>query len=445
MDSMATLPDLQVALYPLISGIAAATDLISPILADHHKKVSFAVATIGQTLGLPMAEVKLLAMAGAVHDIGGLSIKRRLESFEYEVVEPDLHTVPGYVLLSTFPPFTEMARLVRFHHVYWRHGDGGQYHGEPVSPLSHLLHLADRIAVRIDPRREILDQKEEILHHIVAGSGEMFIPEQVEAFRTVDGKEAFWLDLTYPKVSEILQTRLHLGEIRLNSAELPKLAELFRKIIDFRSRFTATHSSGVAAVAVTMAAKCGFDQDYRDRMLLAGLLHDIGKLVVPAEILAKHTPLTSGDFAVIRKHPYYSAWILRDIEGFAEISQWAALHHERMDGSGYPFRAPAAELPDGARILAVADTFTALTEERPYRCAMTRNGTDQVLRNMAAYQKIDPAYVALIHDHLEEFDHRRQTAQTEADTEHQRFLAACNLHGLDRDADEFCQTKGRQG
>jgi HD-GYP domain-containing protein (c-di-GMP phosphodiesterase class II) len=303
-----------VALYPLLSGIAAATDLISPILADHHKKVSFAVATIGQTLGLPMAEVKLLAMAGAVHDIGGLSIKRRLESFEYEVVEPDLHTVPGYVLLSTFPPFTEMARLVRFHHV-----------------------------------------------------------------------------------------------------------------------------------AVTMAAKCGFDQDYRDRMLLAGLLHDIGKLVVPAEILAKHTPLTSGDFAVIRKHPYYSAWILRDIEGFAEISQWAALHHERMDGSGYPFRAPAAELPDGARILAVADTFTALTEERPYRCAMTRDGTDQVLRNMAAYQKIDPAYVALIHDHLEEFDHRRQTAQTEADTEHQRFLAACNLQGLDHDADEFCQTKGRQG
>jgi HD-GYP domain-containing protein (c-di-GMP phosphodiesterase class II) len=432
---------LKVELYPLLSSIANATDLISPILADHHKKVSFIAATLGQTLGLAGPDVQLLAMAGVVHDIGGLSIRRRLDSFEIEVQDPDLHTVPGYVLLSSFPPFAELARLVRFHHVYWRHGQGREHRGEPVPLLGHLLHLADRIAVQLDPRREILNQKDEIIHSIVGRSGEMFVPGQVEAFREAAGKEVFWFDLTSPEICDILRERLHLGELRLNREELPGLAELFRKIIDFRSRFTSTHSSGVAAVGVELAAKCGFDRNSRDQMLLAGLLHDVGKLVVPAEILAKHAPLTSEDFAVIRKHPYCSAWILGGLEGFDEISQWAALHHERLDGSGYPYRPPAAELPAGARILATADTFTALTEDRPYRCAMSASGTDQIMQNMAVHNKLDPDYVAMIHDHLEEFNHLRQTSQAAANADHQRFLADCLLYNADRDADDFCPTE----
>jgi HD-GYP domain-containing protein (c-di-GMP phosphodiesterase class II) len=432
--------NLRVELYPLLSSIANATDLISPILFDHHKKVSFIAAMLGQALNLPTAEVQQLTMAAAVHDIGGLSIRRRLETFEFEMIEPDRHAVPGYVLLSSFPPFTDLARLVRFHHVYWQHGRGREYRGETVSPHSHLLHLADRIAVQINPRQEILSQKEEITQRIVAGSGEMFIPEQVEVFREASAKEVFWFDLISPEVGKITQERLPLGDLVLGYEELPGLAELFRKIIDFRSRFTATHSSGVAAAGVALAAKSGFDEKGTDKMLLAGLLHDIGKLVVPAEILAKHAPLNTSDLAVIRKHPYYSAWILRDIEGFDEISLWAALHHERLDGSGYPYRPPTAELPDGARILAVADTFTALTEDRPYRCAMTRPGTAQVMLSMAAHNKLDRDYVALIDDHLEEFDHLRQTAQAAADAEHRRFMADCRLHASDRDADEYCPT-----
>ncbi len=437
---MPTSQNLRVELYPLLSSIANATDLISPILADHHRKVSFIAATLGKTMGLPTPDVQQLAMAGAVHDIGGLSIRRRLDSFDFEVLDPDLHAVPGFVLLSSFAPFAELARLVRYHHVYWQHGRGREYREEPVPSLSHLLHLADRIAVQIDPRREILSQKEEIISSIVGRSGEVFVPGLVEAFKEAAAREVFWLDLTSPEICEILRKRLHLDELVLDYDELPGLAELFRKLIDFRSRFTSTHSSGVAAVGVNLAAKCGFDRNYREQMLLAGLLHDVGKLVVPAEILAKHAPLTADDFAVIRKHPYYSAWILRDLEGFGEISRWAALHHERLDGSGYPYRPPATELPDGARILAVADTFTALTEDRPYRCAMSSSGTGQVMRNLASYNKLDRNYVAMIHDHLEEFDHLRQTAQEAADLEHRRFLADCLLHDPDRDADEYCPT-----
>lgn len=430
--------NIQVKIYPLLSSIAAATDLISPILVTHHHKVAYIAATLGHIMGLPMVEVQQLAIAGAVHDIGGLSLRRRLDSFEFEVVEPRRHTLPGYVLLSTFPPFAEMARLVRFHHVYWQNGRGEEDQGEQVPRLSHLLHLADRIAVRINPRQEILSQKDEIIRLIVAGVGEAFIPDQVEAFRDVAEKESFWFDLTSPEVNEILQNRLPLGGLTLSSDELPGLAQLFRKIIDFRSRFTANHSSGVAAVGVALAEKTGQDQKFCDSMRLAALLHDVGKLVVPSEILVKHTPLTFEDFAVIRKHPYYSARILRDLEGFEEISQWTALHHERLDGSGYPYRPPAEELPEGARILAVADTFTALTEDRPYRCGMTIPCTDQVIQSMASHQKLDHHHVALIHDHLEEFDHLRREAQKTAKTSHQRFMSDCLLLDHTLDHDDYC-------
>jgi HD-GYP domain-containing protein (c-di-GMP phosphodiesterase class II) len=438
IDAMPPTNRLQIALYPLLRNIANATDLISPILVNHHKKVSFIAATLGQTIGLPQAAVEQLAIAGAVHDIGGLSIRRRLDSFDFEELNPDLHAVPGFVLLSSFPPFAELARLILFHHVCWQNGRGREYRGKQVPVLSHLLHLADRIAVRIDPRQEILSQKQEIIRDIGERSGKVFVPEQVAAFRETAAKEVFWLDLSAPEVSEILQERLQLRKLRLAYEELPDLAQLFRKIIDFRSRFTSTHSSGVAAVAVALAAKSGFDQDYHKQMLLAGLLHDVGKLVVPAEILGKQTPMSAGDFAVIRKHPYYSAAILRDIEGFSEISHWAAWHHERLDGSGYPYRLSGAELPAGARILAVADTFTALTENRPYRCAVTRHGSDQIMQRMAAYNKLDPHYVAMVHDHLDEFDYLRQTAQSAANTDHQNFLADCQLQDPDRDLAEFC-------
>lgn len=438
---MTLTPKIQIQMYPLLSTMAAVTDLISPILTAHHHKVAFIAATIGQAMGLSKVDVQQLAMAGAVHDIGGLSLQRRLDSFAFEVDEPWRHTVPGFVLLSSFPPFAELARVVRFHHVKWQNGRGEEDKGEPVPRLSHLVHLADRLAVRINPQQEILRQKEKIIGFLAEGAGDNFVPEQIEALMEVAGKEAFWFDLSSPEIGGILLDRMPLGEITLSKKDLPGLAELFRKIIDFRSRFTATHSSGVASVAAALAEKIGWDRTFIDRMLLAGLLHDIGKLVVPAEILNKHTPLTSEDFAVIRKHPYYSARILRNLDGFEEIGQWAGLHHERLDGSGYPYRPHEEDIPEGARILAVADTFTALTEDRPYRCGMPGANSDQIMQKLALQRKLDNRYMTVIHDHFEEFGHLCLETQKAADTVHRRFMENCLMLDRTLDPDDYCPAK----
>lgn len=434
-------PKTHIELYPLLSSLTAATDLISPVLVGHHKKVSFVAATIGKTFGLDDHSLQRLTLAAAVHDIGGLSIRARLDAFEFEVTHPDRHTLPGYSLLAGFAPFADLARLIRFHHVYWQNGQGLMDRGEEVPLLSHLIHLSDRIAVQLDPNREILSQKTEIVQRITAGSGEMFVPEQVEAFRAVAGKEVFWLDLISPSVGTILQERFPLGGMDLDRGELLDLAEMFRRVIDFRSRFTATHSSGVAAVAVAIANHSGFKKDDPDRIRIAGLLHDIGKLVVPVEILEKRQGLTNEDFAIIYKHPYFSAEILRGIEGFEDICQWGSLHHERLDGTGYPYRKVAEEIPEGARILSVADTFTALMEDRPYRCGVSASSTDRIMRDMATCHKLDKNFVALIYENIEEINDRRYVAQTGADQTHRQFLEECRLLGNYVEADDRCPAK----
>ncbi|MFH7320207.1 HD domain-containing phosphohydrolase [Desulfurivibrio sp. D14AmB] len=433
----------RVELYPLLAGIAAATDLVSPVLVNHHRRVAFVAAALGSNLGLNQEELRRLILAAAVHDIGGLTVGTRLEAFEFEVATPARHTLPGASLLAGFAPFAELARIVRFHHLYWQHGRGGAEEGEEVPRLSHIIHLADRVAVQIDPTREILAQQREIVARIKAGSGEMFAPDQVEAFLELAGREAFWLDLTSPGVGAILEQRFPLAALEFDRGQLLALAEMFRRLIDFRSRFTATHSSGVAAVASALAARSGFMPADPDRIMIAGWLHDIGKLVVPAEILEKRQGLASGDLAIIYKHPYYTGEILRPIPGFEDIGQWGSLHHERLDGSGYPFRMKGEEIPQGARILAVADTFTALMEDRPYRCGISAAGTERIMRDMVEYHRLDRDFVGLVHENISEINDRRHEAQLAADQAHLRFLEECRLLAGSSEVGDRCPVSSR--
>jgi len=156
-------------------------------------------------------------------------------------------------------------------------------------------------------------------------------------------------------------------------------------------------------------------------MKVAGHLHDLGKLAVPAEILEKPAKLTEEEFDIIKSHTFYTYSILETISDLDVINAWASFHHERLDGKGYPFRHKGEDLSLGSRIMAVADVFTAITEDRPYRKGMTSDRALQVLQQMAANSALDSGIVSLLTLHYNEIDSMRIDAQTAAMEEYQQF------------------------
>ena len=167
------------------------------------------------------------------------------------------------------------------------------------------------------------------------------------------------------------------------------IADFFADIVDYKSPFTSRHSIGVAEKAAQFAKYIGYDVSDIEKMYLAGALHDIGKMAVGNEILEKPDKLTDEEFDKLKNHVGYTYLILSQVDGFEDIRDWAALHHEKLNGKGYPFGKTADELNEQERIMACVDIYQALTEERPYKKGMSHEKTCDILDEMAEKGFVD--------------------------------------------------------
>ncbi len=152
-------------------------------------------------------------------------------------------------------------------------------------------------------------------------------------------------------------------------------------LVDLRDAYTGSHSSRVAGYVRATGLRMGLPDAQLDNVVMAALLHDIGKIGVPDHVLLKPGRLTEEEFGHIRKHPELGWMALKNIEDFKSISLMVLHHHERMDGAGYPGGLKGSAIPLGSRIIAVADSYDALTTNRPYRSARTKQqAVDELLR-----------------------------------------------------------------
>ncbi len=413
----------RVYLFDLVASLAKTVDLVNPRIAEHHTRVAYIAYRLGRESDRPRHTQYQLALAGALHDIGCFSMRERLDVLEFEDVRPYQHAVVGARLLETFAPFHGIAKLVRFHHVPWADGKGARWNGEAVPEDAHLLHLADRIAVLVDRNKSPLGQVKEIREAVERESGRLFKPEMVQVFRQLAEKEYFWLEIVSQSLDSILRRELREESIELDLEGLVDFSRLICRLIDFKSEFTATHSSGVAASAVCLADLIGFSDQERETMRVAAYLHDLGKLAVPLEIIDKPGRLNEKERNIMLCHAFYTYQVLEEVEGFEVITDWSALHQERLNGTGYPFHRTAKELSLGARIMAVADVFTALTENRPYRRGLDRAKTLGILRRQNESGELDGTVVQLLEEHYDEVDAARAEAQKDAIVEYRAFVA----------------------
>ncbi|MCL4692741.1 MAG: HD domain-containing protein [Candidatus Hydrogenedentes bacterium] len=419
----------RVYLFDLVASLAKAVDLVNPRIAEHHTRVAYIAYQLACESNLPYSAQYQLALAGALHDIGCFSMQERLDVLEFEDVRPYQHAIVGARLLETFEPFRGIAHLVRYHHMPWADGKGTRWNGEVVPDEAHLLHLADRIAVLVQRDDLMLSQVAAIRTAVDEQSGRLFNPEHVEVFHRLAMKEYFWLDLSSHSVDGILRRKLRRESIELDQRGLVDFSRLVCRLIDFKSEFTATHSSGVAAVAVCLAELIGFSEEERETMRVAAYLHDLGKLAVPSEIIEKPARLNEEERNIMLSHAYFTYQVLEEVEGFEIIADWGALHQERLDGSGYPFHRTAKELSLGARIMAVADVFTALTENRPYRRGLDHEKTLGILRRQGEAGELDTTVIRLVEAHYDEIDGARALAQRDAILEYRSFVDGLDAVG----------------
>jgi putative nucleotidyltransferase with HDIG domain len=202
-------------------------------------------------------------------------------------------------------------------------------------------------------------------------SGTWFDPQLVDVLQALRSETAFWDSLRAEdisrRVAELEPAELTLGA---DDAKLDRVAEAFAKVIDAKSPYTFRHSERVASIAGDIAANLGFDASERRDLRRAALLHDIGKLTISNQILDKPSGLTDEEFALMKQHPAFTVRILERVHAFAGIAAIGGAHHEKLDGSGYPWGLDRQQLSQSSRILVVADIYEALTAARPYRAAL---------------------------------------------------------------------------
>ena len=429
--------------------VDAAFDLIHPEVHGHHQQVGYLAYHMARALNLPISHQFLTLQSAYLHDIGGAVKGQDISLIEIENISRRVAHASADIL-ADFPVFNAISVIVR--HCQTPYRETRQLQVPPLhfpmldisdlpeeisgivekvaditlqDPLflSNLIHLADDVVLMIKPDTPILNQVDKIIQAVQKGAGDSYAPQAVRALASLAGDECIWLELVYSTdriVEELIMDR------KVNLDAIKQVAKLIGMIIDFRSPFTAMHSAGVAASARSLARLAGMNEQECDMMEIAGSLHDLGKIRTPSEILEKPGKLTPEEFNVMKEHAFFSDLLLSCVGGFNEIREWAALHHEKLNGKGYPYHMKDGEIPFGSQIMAVADVFSAITEDRPYRKGMAEERVKSILQENAERGELSKLITDLLIANFDAVNTARDHASREAGKRYFRAMQKTN-------------------
>lgn len=344
-------------------------------LVDHGPRVALVAAQVGGALGLAKREVSELLFGAILSDMGMVGLAE--EAWENPVPElppeararVERHPVRSEERVGLIPHLEELAPLVRHHHEWW---DGTGYpdglRGDAIPLGAQILRLADTVVALGQPRphRPALPA-EEIRGIVGKAAGAEFGPEVAAAWLALDrGGDIPAFDMAAFRHA-VHRACEHLLPDEVSPLSSDQLLAIVANLIDAKDPYTAGHSRRVATFAVAVAAEMGLPDHLRATLWAGGYLHDLGKLRVPVRILAKTARLTDAEFALVRAHPSDGARILEGIPSLRHLTTGARYHHERWDGGGYPEGLKGDHIPLVGQILAVCDSYDAMTSKRAYR------------------------------------------------------------------------------
>ena len=326
-------------------------------------------------MGLSREESAGLFFAAVLSDMGMVGLAE--DAWENPVPElpPDVrarvekHPVRSEERVALIPHLEALAPLVRHHHEWW---DGSGYpdglSGGDIPVGAQILRLADTVVALNSqrPQRGPLS-KAEIVEVVASASGTEFGPEVARTYlglqRAGDIPEFDGAAFRHT----INRAARHVLPEEVSPLSSDQLLSIVANLIDAKDTYTAGHSRRVAILAVAVASQLGLHEHMKNTLWSGGYLHDLGKLRVPLRILAKSGRLTPEEFHLVQQHPTDGAAILEEIPALRHLTTGARYHHEKWDGTGYPEGLKGDHIPLIGQIMAVCDSYDAMTSKRAYR------------------------------------------------------------------------------
>jgi HD-GYP domain-containing protein (c-di-GMP phosphodiesterase class II) len=335
-------------------------------IVDGNQRVRMAIATFRAAGGASGLRHKLRHFLGIAQTAGAAR----------ELIAIRCERGAGIARQMGFPEATCAA--IRSLDEHWNgrgHPDGAR--GTAIPLLARIANLAQTVEVFVG-----LHGVAAAMQMVADRRGSWFDPQLADRVRRWQRDAAWWTHLqTAEPERDVLLLEPAVLQQTVSEQGLDLVAQSFADIVDAKSPFTYRHSTNVARWARRIGAHFHTDPHRLTRLTRAGLLHDVGKLGVSNTILDKAGPLTDAERMTMQAHPLHTWEILRRVRVFSGFSKVAALHHEKLDGSGYPWGVSADGLELDARILVVADIYEALTADRPYRAGLPPERVLQMLES----------------------------------------------------------------
>ena len=364
---------------------------IIKVARNHGKRVGVLTNLMAKEAGYDQYTVYALTQSAVLHDCALAEyLKDELTSKNKSLDESNMaeHCIVGEKMMAKLPFYDSIRGTVLYHH---ERADGKGALGltaDMVPFYAQLVHLADVVDVKFSLISMNSNKYENIKKWLNDERDKTVSNESVDIFLKAINLETL-MSITNEGCRSMINSMLPDFDNDVSLEVLKEIASFFAKITDYKSNFTWRHSIGIAEKAESMGMYYGYDKDTCDKLYIAGALHDIGKLLIHNDILEKQGRLTSSEYSEIQNHAMGTWKLLSVVGGLEEITSWAALHHEKLDGSGYPFGYKAEQLGKNERLLACLDIYQALIEQRPYKAGLTHSEAMIILNKMGKAGQLD--------------------------------------------------------